>query len=146
MTTTSTPRTAQVGDEIPTFERFADFPAWNRYAAVNDEFVPIHMDDDAGRNAGMSSAIGMGNLGVSHIHCMLRDWLDGQGRITGVAIQFRSPSLRSRTNTTHGKVVDVSPADVSGDGRRRLGLEVWIDDGDGTVLTRGTATVEVDAP
>ena len=47
MTTTSTPRTAQVGDEIPTFERFADFPAWNRYAAVNDEFVPIHMDDDA---------------------------------------------------------------------------------------------------
>ena len=44
--------TVAIGQEIPTFEREAGFHAWNRYAAVNEEFVPIHMDDDAGRRAG----------------------------------------------------------------------------------------------
>ena len=38
-----------VGDEIPAWSRTTDFMHWNRYAAVNDEFVYIHMDDEAGR-------------------------------------------------------------------------------------------------
>jgi hypothetical protein len=42
---------AKVGDELPPFVRTTGFDNWNRYAAVNDEFVPIHMDDDAGRAA-----------------------------------------------------------------------------------------------
>ena len=40
-----------VGDEIPTFTRKTGLDIWNRYAAVNDEFIPIHMDDEAGRDA-----------------------------------------------------------------------------------------------
>lgn len=141
MTTLLTPQNASPGDELPTFARFADFPAWNRYAAVNDEFVPIHMDDDGGRAAGLESAFGMGNLGVSHIHCMLRDWLGDDGRIVRVELQFRSPALRGRTNTTHARVTDVTDDDRG----KRIDLEVWIDDDAETVLTRGTATVEVEA-
>lgn len=141
MTTTSSPERAGPGDELPTFTRFADFPAWNRYAAVNDEFVPIHMDDEGGRAAGLDSAIGMGNLGVSHIHCMLRDWLGERGRITAVALRFHSPALRRRTNVAHGTVTRVDESDRG----RRLEIDVWIDDDDGTVLTRGTARVDVDA-
>ena len=38
-----------VGQELAPFVREAGFPAWNRYAAVNDEFIPIHMDDAAGQ-------------------------------------------------------------------------------------------------
>jgi acyl dehydratase len=131
----------QPGDELPIFARAADFDAWNRYAAVNAEFVPIHMDDAAGREAGHETAIGMGNLGVSQIHCMLRSWLNGHGRIASVALQFRSPALRGRTNVAHGRVEGI---DDSGS-TRTITLEVWIDDDDGTVLTRGTATVEVPA-
>ncbi|MDA3040429.1 MAG: MaoC/PaaZ C-terminal domain-containing protein [Actinomycetota bacterium] len=128
----------QPGDEIPVFARAADFDAWNRYAAVNAEFVPIHMDDAAGRQAGHETAIGMGNLGVSQINCMLRSWLNGHGRIASVALQFRSPALRGRTNVAHGRVKSVYDADHA----RTITLDVWIDDDDGTVLTRGTATVE----
>ena len=36
----------EAGDEIPTFVRQTDMMHWNRYAAVNDEFVYIHMDAD----------------------------------------------------------------------------------------------------
>ena len=36
---------------------------WNRYAAVNDKFVYIHMDDEAGGSAlNEQGAFGMGNL------------------------------------------------------------------------------------
>ena len=41
----------QVGDALPPWSRKTDFMNWNRYAAVNDEFVYIHMDDEAGRAA-----------------------------------------------------------------------------------------------
>src|SRR5690606_10167902 len=49
----------EVGHEIPTFQRQTDFMHWNRYAAVNDEFVYLHMDDEVGKAAGQGAAFGM---------------------------------------------------------------------------------------
>jgi hypothetical protein len=37
----------EIGQEIPAFVRETDFMNWNRYAAVNEEFVYIHMDRSA---------------------------------------------------------------------------------------------------
>ena len=56
MTQTDNARTAQVGDTLPTLQRTTAFHNWNRYAAVNDEFVPIHMDDEAGKAAGKTTS------------------------------------------------------------------------------------------
>lgn len=138
MTIDSRPADAAPGDRLPPFERRADFDAWNRFAAVNDEFVPIHMDDEAGRQAGLPSAIGMGNLGVAQIHCLLRSWIGAGGRIAAVNVEFRSPAVRGRANSAHGSVTGVT---VDGD-RRRIDLDVWIEDDTGTTLTSGTAIVE----
>src|ERR1700759_5756309 len=102
MTESSSARTAQAGDTLPTFERTTGFAAWNRYAAVNDEFVPIHMDDEAGRAAGYPSAFGVGNLQVSYLHNLVRDWLDGRGRIVAISGQFRGPNLKGQTGTARG--------------------------------------------
>ena len=79
------------GAELPALVRKTDFPHWNRFAAVNDEFVPIHMDDEHGRTAGFPSAIGMGNLVWSYFHRMLRDLIGPEGRIEnydGVTIKI----------------------------------------------------------
>ena len=47
-----------IGDEIPTFVREnTGLHHFNRYAAVNEEFVPIHMDDEAGREAGKTVVV-----------------------------------------------------------------------------------------
>ncbi len=138
MTDDAGPIDAAPGDRLPPFERRADFETWNRFAAVNDEFVPIHMDDQAGRHAGLPSAIGMGNLGVAQIHCLLRSWIPAEGRIADVSVQFRSPAVRGRTNSAHGSVTAVH---VEGE-RRRIDLDVWVEDDTGTTLTSGTATVE----
>jgi acyl dehydratase len=128
------------GDEIPPFRRKTGFDAWNRYAAVNDEFVPIHMDAEAGRAAGLPGAIGMGNLQVSYLHNLVRDWLDDAGRILQLSCQFRSPNLQDQTVTARGKVTGVEAAP----GGVKVTLDVWTEDGEGNQLAPGTCTVLVE--
>ena len=140
MTETTNPRTASVGDTVPTFQRTTAFHNWNRYAAVNYEFVPIHMDDEAGRAAGYPTAFGMGNLQWSYLHNMLRSWLGDDGTIKKMGVQFRSPNTKGMTVTAHAVVTGVTE-DPSGG--RTIDLEVWTDDQDGNKMAPGTATVQV---
>src|ERR1700744_5243056 len=95
---------AQVGDTLPELTRSTGFANWNRYAAVNYEFVPIHMDDAAGQAAGYPTAFGMGNLQWSYLHNLIRDWLGDDGRIVRLNCQFRAPNTRGMTVTAHGTV------------------------------------------
>lgn len=132
---TTTPPLA-VGTEIPTFVRTTDLDNWNRYAAVNDEFVPIHMDDVAGRAAGYESAFGMGNLQWSYLHNVLREWIGPDGAIDGVRCQFRGANTRGMTVTARGVVTAIHDGDPV-----RADLDVWTEDSDGNKLAIGTATV-----
>ena len=131
----------EVGQELPTFEREAGFHAWNRFAAVNEEFVPIHMDDDAGRRAGNDAAFGMGNLQVAYLHALLRQWLGDEGRIVRVDCQMRAPSFRGPKTIAGGRVSAIRREG----GETLVELEVWTRTEDGTVLAPGTATVAIPA-
>jgi acyl dehydratase len=130
----------KAGDELPGFERVTGFAHWNRYAAVNDEFVPIHMDDEAGRAAGYPTAFGMGNLQWAYLHNVVRDWLGGRGRIVRVACQFRAANTKDMVVTARGVVTAVreTPNGLEAD------VDVWTEDQDGTKLAPGTATVRFD--
>jgi len=137
--------TVTVGTEVPEYVRTTDLANWNRYAAVNDEFVPIHMDDDAGRAAGFPSAFGMGNLLWAYLHNMLRDWIEadfaGNGRIVSVDLSFRSPNLRGQTVAARGTVTAVREED----GATIVDLDVAVvnRDAPATVLAPGKATIAV---
>ena len=102
----SPPREIAVGDELPTFQRTTGFHHWNRYAAVNDEFVPIHMDDEAGRAAGYESAFGMGNLQWAYLHDLLRQWMGDSGRILqhGLPVPGRQRQGSDRDGPRNGHV------------------------------------------
>ncbi|RMB83757.1 MaoC/PaaZ C-terminal domain-containing protein [Streptomyces shenzhenensis] len=130
-----------VGQEVAAGPRSSSFPEWNRFAAVNDEFVPIHMDDDAGRAAGYPGAIIMGRLQWSYVHRLLREWLPPEGRIEAVALRFRAPTLRNALFDVKARVLAVR----SGNERVFADLEVWVENGDGVVSAPGTATVSVPA-
>ena len=81
----------EIGDQIPHWSRTTSFAEWNRYAAVNEEFVPFHMDDEAGRRAGNEGgAFGMGNLRYAYIVNALRDWVGDEGVIREVGCQYRA--------------------------------------------------------
>jgi acyl dehydratase len=126
-----------IGAEIRCFSRNTGPANWNRFAAVNDEFVAIHMDDEAGRKAGATGAFGMGNLQWAYMHNMLRDWAGESGRIAAVSCQFRGLNLKDQIVSARGRV-----AGVRRDGEQLLvDLEVWTEVQDGTTLAKGTATV-----
>ena len=65
---------------VPSFVRTTGLGSWNRYAAVNDEFIDIHMDRDAAKAAGLPDVIGMGNLRIAYLHNLLHDWLGRRRR------------------------------------------------------------------
>ncbi|MQW77581.1 hypothetical protein GHK92_17050 [Nocardioides sp. dk4132] len=128
----------EVGAELPPLVRDTGFHNWNRYAAVNYEFVPIHMDDEAGRAAGMPGAFGMGNLQWSYLHVLLRSWLGDQGRIRSLSCDFRAPNTKGVV-TTKAVVTAVSQeADTS-----VVSLDVWTENADGKKMAPGSAVVEI---
>ena len=127
-----------VGQELTPFAREAGFPAWNRYAAVNDEFIPIHMDDTAGKEAGYSGAFGMGNLQWAYLHVLLREFLAGSGgRIVKLHCQFRGASEQHHTVTAKGVVTAVREEG----GERLVDLDVWTENAAGERTTPGKAVV-----
>jgi acyl dehydratase len=128
-----------VGAEIPVFQRATGLQNWNRYAAVNDEFVDIHMDDDAGRAAGFPTAFGMGNLQWSYLHNMLRDWIGDDGRIVRLRCQFRSPNIRNQVVSAHGKITAIRDEGAE----TVVDLDIWTENDSGQAMAPGSATVAI---
>ena len=128
----------RVGDEIPPFVRTTGFGNWNRFAAVNDEFIPIHMDDAEAVKVGQPAAFGMGNLRVSYLHNALESWLGGAGGITEVSAQFRGLNFKGDTLTAGGRITSVEPM---GDGATVVQLSMSVANQDGVDTTPATATV-----
>jgi acyl dehydratase len=128
-----------VGDELPVFQRRTGLAEWNRYAAVNDEFVPIHMDDEAGRAAGFQSALGMGNLQIAYLHNLVRDWLGDRGRILTLSCRFNAPNLKDTVIRAGGRVTAVTPTENG----IEIALDVWTADA-GNRLAPGACTVLID--
>ena len=135
--------TISVGDTFPPFTRDSGFAYWNRYAAVNDEFIPIHMDDDSGRAAGYPTAFGMGNLTWAYLHVALHEWFGEQARIAAAGVQYRSAVTRGKRVVVTGTVTAVRPG--AGAGQTEVDLALRAEDQDGALLAPGTATVVVGA-
>jgi acyl dehydratase len=120
-----------VGDEMPAWSRQTDFMHWNRYAAVNDEFVPFHMDDEAGRKAGnKEGAFGMGNLRYAYLANALRDWIGDEAEVREIGCQYRAINQKHDTLTVVGKVVEKGV--VGGENQIKLTTNVMNQAGEAT--------------
>jgi acyl dehydratase len=96
----------EIGQEIPAFVRETDFMHWNRYAAVNEEFVYIHMDDEAGKAAGQGAAFGMGNLRWAYVLNALRAWIGDEAEVRELSLQFRAVNHKHDVLRTTGVVTE----------------------------------------
>jgi len=135
------PMSVRIGDELPPFVRTTTPETWNRFAAVNDEFVAVHMDDDAGRRAGNpTGAFGMGNLRLSYAMNLLRGWCGEGGEIASIELRLRELNRKGDVLTAVGTVVAVT--DI-GDA---LLVEVDLDvrNQHGASTAPGRATVRLD--
>jgi acyl dehydratase len=130
----------KVGDNLPAWSRKTDLMHWNRYAAVNDEFLYIHMDDEAGRAAlNEQGAFGMGNLRYAYILNALRDWMGDEGEIREVGCQFRAINQKNDVLTVTGTVTDKKIED----GESRVYLDINVVNQAGAATCPGHAIVVV---
>lgn len=127
----------EIGQEIPAFERKTDFMNWNRYAAVNDEFVFVHMDDEVGKAAGQGAAFGMGNLRWAYVINALQDWIGDEAEIRELSMQFRAINHKHDVLTTAGVVTGKSIED----GEHLVTLDINVINQDGAATAPGTAVV-----
>ena len=126
-----------VGDQIPAFVRKTDFMNWNRFAAVNDEFVYIHMDDEVGKAAGQGAAFGMGNLRYSYVLTALRNWIGDEAEIRELSMQFRAINHKNDVLTTVCTVTDKKVEE----GESRIYLDVDVENQKGASTSPGYAVV-----
>ncbi|MEI8001137.1 MAG: MaoC family dehydratase N-terminal domain-containing protein [Actinomycetes bacterium] len=134
----------EVGDVVGPFVRTTDLAHWNRYAAVNDEFIPIHMDDADARAVGQPAAFGMGNLRIAYLHNALEAWAGEAGGIVEFACQFRGLNFKGDTLAAAATVTGTEVRD----GARLVHVALSVVNQDGVDTTPGTATVHLwgDAP
>ncbi|MCY3812628.1 MAG: MaoC/PaaZ C-terminal domain-containing protein [Gammaproteobacteria bacterium] len=127
-----------VGDTLPKWSRKTSFAEWNRYAAVNEEFVPFHMDDEAGRRAGNEQgAFGMGNLRYAYIVNALHAWIGDTGVVREVGCQYRAINQKDDVLTVIGEVTDKRTED----GEQRVYLDINVVNQDGGATCPGHAVV-----
>lgn len=127
-----------IGDRLPPFERTTHFQEWNRYAAVNDEFIAIHMDDEAGHAAGNDAgAFGMGNLRLAYLINMLRAWIGPDGEVVSLRAKYRQMNQKGDHLCATGQVTGKELVD----GRALVHLALDVVDQDGNSTTPGEATV-----
>ena len=128
----------KIGDMLPAWSRKTGFMNWNRYAAVNDEFIPIHMDDEAGRAAANEKgAFGMGNLRFAYILNALREWAGDEAEIRELECQFRAINQKNDVLTVTGTVTDKRVED----GENRVYLKVDVINQGGAPTCPGKAIV-----
>lgn len=135
------------GEPPEPFVRTTGLANWNRYAAVNDEFIDFHMDDAAAKAIGMPGVFGMGNLRVSYLHNLLADWLGDRGDIVAFGCEFRGLNLAGDVLTCEAVVDGVRPVDAAdaadaAGGRGELAdVTLGVRNQDGKDTTPGAATV-----
>ena len=122
-----------VGDSIHPYVVTTTVENWNRFAAINDEFIPHSMDDQAAISEGFPSAFGMGNIQWAYLHNMLRTFAGVNGTIMKLEIQFRRPNTKGQTLTAQGKITAVTDGVIS--------LDIWTQDQEGHQLAHGSAVV-----
>jgi acyl dehydratase len=127
----------EVGHEVPPVERETDFMNWNRYAAVNEEFVYLHMDDAVAEAAGQGEAFGMGNLRWAYVMNALQDWIGDEAEVRDLSMQFRAINKKHEVLTTQAVVTEKKVEE----GENRVYLDVNVVNQDGVQGAPGKAIV-----
>jgi acyl dehydratase len=127
----------EVGQHLPEFTRKTDFDNWNRFAAVNDEFISVHMDDEMARAMGQPGAIGMGNLRWTYLLNALRDWAGDEAEILAMNVQFRGTNLKNDVLRTRAVIAEKKTEN----GRNLVIIDLDVLNQNNETTTPGQATI-----
>ena len=124
------------GEEIPLLEKSMDQAKIDEFAEFSGDFNPIHVNEDFAKQVGLGGTIAHGAISLGYFCEMLvgffgEDWLE-QG---GFSVSFIMPVRPGYKLKYRGKVTG-KEEDEKG---KRVNLEIWCENQDGTKLVVGKA-------
>jgi acyl dehydratase len=128
----------EIGQQLPVFSRKTDLMHWNRWAAIYDEFLYYHMDDERAIENGQPSSIGQGRIRVSYAHTLLRNWIGDEGLILKIDVQMRGINFKNDEIECLGRVTAKSK---DSSGSWLIQIEIDIKNQEGRTISPGKATV-----
>jgi acyl dehydratase len=120
-------------DTIPSLSLVTSGETARGYAALTQDWNPIHLDADFARRAGFEQPIAHGTMALNLVIQAVDIGSGGALRIADMDIRFTAPTRIGQTLATR----------VSRDGGARYAIEVVTDDG--CVVLKGQATLAVRA-
>jgi acyl dehydratase len=127
----------EVGDELPSLVKTCTTRQLVMWAAASGDFYEIHYDLGFAAANRLDGLLVHGALKHAFLGQLLHDWVAPGGRITSFGCSYRGTDGPGEPLTCRGVVTAVDP------GRREVAVDVWIEKADGTVTTKGPATVEL---
>ena len=126
----------EIGDEIDPVRHFVTPRQLVQYAAVSQDFTPIHYNTAYAQGAGHEDIIIHGALKTALLSQMLTDWAGGVSALKKLETSYRGIDLAGEISCT-GSITDKR----DGDGVGLVDLDVQVRNSEGTITTPGKATV-----
>lgn len=134
-TTALTVNAVSVGDRLPELTWSASRYDLLKYACVSRDLNLIHHDPVIARDSGLPDTIVQGTLKSALLARLVGSFIGASGRLCRLAVQYRGIDVPDQLLTAHGQVTHI---DVDS---REVTCDLWIERSDGSVSTRGSATV-----
>lgn len=100
------------------------------FAGASHDHVPLHIDSDFARAAGMGDVFGHGMLSMAYLAQMLTRWAP-QDRLRRWNLRFTAITPLHATVTCRGEVTEIF--EEAGERLARVRIGSWIDDGTQTL-------------
>ncbi len=127
----------EIGAEIPPLEKKPTTEQLVRYAGASGDFYPIHYDKDFAQASGLPGVILHGALKNAFLGQLVTDWIGEMGTLKRLTCQYRGMDFPGQTLTCKGKITKK----YERDGQFFLDCQVWLENPQGEMNTRGTAVV-----
>ncbi len=123
------------GDELPALVKTPTTEQLVRYAGAAADPARIHYDEAAARARGFDGVIVHGLLKAAFLGELLTTWCGEEAWVQRFATQYRGVDFPGRPLVCRARV-------TATDGRTRVvEVDMWTENLDGQVTTRGSATV-----
>lgn len=131
------PSQVEVGHTLPTLR----LPAVDRtmlalFAGASGDHVPLHIDTDYARRAGMPDVFAHGMLGMAWVGRLITEWAP-QSALRSLSVRFVAITHLGNQPVLTGKVVEL----LEQEGERRARLEVQMANQYGQIKILGEALV-----
>lgn len=100
------------------------------FAGASNDHVPLHIDTDFAKRAGLDDVFAHGMLSMAYLAQMLTRAVP-QERLRHWGVRFMAITPIHATVTCRGEVIDIFEQD--GEPRARIRIGTWIDDGTQTL-------------